>query len=268
MEGTSMKFGILVVFSISVCFGLMLATSDAAIDPENVVGVWLFDEGSGEVASDASENGLDGTIHGNPKWVDGKFGKALELDGSAAHVEVPEHENPREAITVSLWVKSLTENWNQHGWMIEKRNAYVLHPNTGTKNVAWAICNGGCWNKPRAWSDNAIGPADVTEWHMYTATWDSATGEWFIYIDAKEESAMNLDKTQLDADAGPVFIGRDSCCAGRFGNAVIDEVAIFNVALDQSEIENLMTKGLGNTVADVEAKDKMTTKWGDIKVSY
>ncbi len=86
-----MKFGILVMFFISVSFSLMLATSDAAIDPDNVVGVWLFDEGSGEVATDASENGLDGTLHGNPKWVNGKFGKALELDGSAAYVEVPAH---------------------------------------------------------------------------------------------------------------------------------------------------------------------------------
>lgn len=263
-----MKFGILVVFILCVSFSLMLATSDAAIDPDDVVGVWLFDEGSGEVATDASDKGLDGIIHGNPKWVNGKFGKALELDGSAAYVEVPEHENPREAITVSLWVKSLTENWNQHGWMIEKRNAFVLHPNTDTKNVAWAICNGGCWNKPRAWSDNAVGPTDVTDWHMYTATWDSVTGEWFIYIDAKEESAMNLDKTPLDADTGAVFIGRDTCCAGRFGNAVIDEVAMFSVALDQSEIETLMMKGLGNTVADVEAKGKMTTTWGNIKVNY
>ena len=110
----------------------------------------MFDEGSGDVASDISDNGLDGTLQGGPKWVNGKFGKALQLDGTGAFVEVPAHENPREAITVSIWVKSLADNWNQHGWMVEKRDSFVLHPNANSKNVAWALCNGACWNKPGA----------------------------------------------------------------------------------------------------------------------
>ena len=63
----------------------------ADIDPESITGMWLFDEGKGGVATDASENGNDGEIHG-AKWVDGKFGKALEFDGASNWVEVP-HSN-------------------------------------------------------------------------------------------------------------------------------------------------------------------------------
>ena len=263
-----MKFS--VIFAIIVClsFGFTVVIADAAIDPETLVGVWLFDEGNGNVAEDASGNELDGTLQGNPKWVNGKFGKALQLDGSGAYVEIPAHESPRDAITVSIWVKSLTDTWNQHGWMVEKRDAFVLHPNQNTNNVAWAICNGGCWNQPGGWNDGSVGPADVTEWHLYTTTYDSKTGKWIIYIDAKEESAMDLNKTPLNADTGPLFIGRDSCCAGRLGNAVIDEVAIFNVALGQADIETLAEKGLAPTVSDVEAVDKMTTTWATVKTRY
>ena len=246
----------------------MVIQTEAEIDPETLVGVWLFDEGKGDVAEDLSGNELDGTLQGDAKWVDGQFGKALELDGVGAYVEIPGHENPRDAITVSIWVKSKTDTWNQHGFMIDKRNAFILHPIVNTKNVAWALCNGGCWNKPGAWSDNAVGPDDITDWHLYTATFDSNSGEWNIYIDGKVESSMDLNKTQLDADIGPVFIGNDTCCAGRFGNVFVDEVAIFSVALEQDDIETLMEKGLAPTITAVKAEDKMATTWGNVKARY
>jgi len=65
-----------------VCVSLMVAgISYAKIDLETCVGVWLFDEGKGNIASDSCENGSDGKIHGGAKWVGGKLGgKALRLD--------------------------------------------------------------------------------------------------------------------------------------------------------------------------------------------
>lgn len=73
----------------------------ADVSPQDVVGMWLFDEGKGEVAQDASGNGLDGRLIGGPEWVEGKFGKALRFDDQSAYVEVPPHENPTKAITVT-----------------------------------------------------------------------------------------------------------------------------------------------------------------------
>ena len=258
---------------VFVCFSfvgvLFVSTASAAIDPGTVVGLWLFDEGKGNVVTDASENGLEGEFEGKPKWVEGKFGKALEFDGKGAYVQIAAHENPRDAITVTAWAKSPGDTWNQHGWMVEKRNAYIIHPNQGTKNVAWPICNGGCWNKPGGWNDGNVGPKDITDWHMYTATFDSKTGEWYIYIDAKEASAMDIAKNPLDADNGPVNIGFDDCCGGaRFGAVTIDEVAVFSVALAQEDIQKLYKDGLYFAVLAVDPADKMTTTWADVKVKY
>ena len=263
-----MKFRIVISILTCLTFCLFILTSDAALDPETLVGAWLFDEGKGDVAEDSSGNGLDGALKGNAKWVNGQFGEALEFDGASGYVEVPAHANPQEQITVSIWVKSNAATWNQNGWFVEKRNAFVLHPNQGSKNVAWAICNGGCWNKPGGWNDKSIGPADITQWHMYTTTFDSATGEWFIYIDGDVASEMVINKTPLDADAGPVFIGNDTCCAGRFGNGIVDEVAIFSVALEEADIKALMKNGLEGTVLDVNVEGKMTTTWGNVKTRY
>ena len=60
----------------------------ARVDPDTVVGMWLFEEGTGDVAKYTSKIGNDGTIVGPKEWRDGKFGQALEFDGNSVYVEV------------------------------------------------------------------------------------------------------------------------------------------------------------------------------------
>ncbi len=77
------------------------------IDPESIMGMWLFDEGSGKVAEDFSENGNDGEIFGKPEWVDGKFGKALEFNGESDWVQIPDDPSlwVSTEVTVMAWIK-------------------------------------------------------------------------------------------------------------------------------------------------------------------
>ena len=39
-----------------------------------------FEEGGGDIATDASENFRDGQVIGAPNWVEGRFGQAIDLD--------------------------------------------------------------------------------------------------------------------------------------------------------------------------------------------
>ena len=72
-----------------ICLSLIFAlNSEGKLDKNNIMGMWLFDEGKGKVATDSSGNGNDGEIH-DAEWVDGKFGKALSFDGVGNWVEVP-----------------------------------------------------------------------------------------------------------------------------------------------------------------------------------
>ena len=61
--------------------------SAAEVSVDDAIGVWLFDEGRGNVAKDSSPNDNDGELIAGPKWVEGKFGGALEFDGSGTSVE-------------------------------------------------------------------------------------------------------------------------------------------------------------------------------------
>jgi len=53
----------------------------SAPDNTRLIGHWKLDEGAGTIASDSSGLGNDGTLGGNPQWVAGIMGGALDLDG-------------------------------------------------------------------------------------------------------------------------------------------------------------------------------------------
>jgi len=71
-----------------VIYLILTGQSFAQIDRETIVGIWLFDEGSGKAARDFSGKGNSGGLMNNPEWVEGKFGKALKFDGKDDYVEI------------------------------------------------------------------------------------------------------------------------------------------------------------------------------------
>jgi len=72
--------------SFAVVLGLVLTSVAKAADPD-LVGHWMFDEGSGTAAYDSSGNGNDGTLIGGAQWVAGQLGGALEFNGSNSRVD-------------------------------------------------------------------------------------------------------------------------------------------------------------------------------------
>jgi hypothetical protein len=86
----------------------------------------------------------------------------------------------------------------------------MMHPIADDTTVGWIFCNGACWNQPFTWSDGAVGPEDITQWHMYTGTFDSTTGVRNLYIDGQVENTLDLNKDPIVVDTGPVYIGNDT----------------------------------------------------------
>ncbi|MCX6013468.1 MAG: hypothetical protein NTV30_08710, partial [Chloroflexi bacterium] len=96
---------------ITVCISLIVVSlifvdvSNAKVDPASAIGAWLFDEGSGNKVKDSSKNGNDGKLTGT-KWVDGKFGKALDFNGSSDYVEIPDSDSldVTNSIAIVAWI--------------------------------------------------------------------------------------------------------------------------------------------------------------------
>ena len=71
-----------------------------------------FDDTTGTSAT--NEVGPNGTLYNmtNADWVAGKFGNALDFDGSNDYVELPESVGSHASITVSAWLKPTELAWD------------------------------------------------------------------------------------------------------------------------------------------------------------
>jgi len=165
-------------------------------------------------------------------------GNALDFDGTDDYVMVADHAslNP-EYITVECWAKSDQEVWNNHGVMVAKRDAYLLHPVGGEKKMQFFIyINGG-------WEYVEYTPSiDITQWHHYAGTYDGTTLS--LYIDGSLVASTLISGTIGGDAAGNLYIGSDYISDMRSLNGSMDEVRIWNVARTHCEIQGYMNTEL------------------------
>ncbi|UCF17762.1 MAG: hypothetical protein JSW59_09915, partial [Phycisphaerales bacterium] len=105
-----------------IIIGLILTGQTyAQVDPETVVGIWLFDDGGGDVAKDSSGNGNDGTLFG-PQWTnESQFGGALEFDGAGSYVEFATGQSMKTPhLTIMAWFN--TRKLNGYGHIFQTGN--------------------------------------------------------------------------------------------------------------------------------------------------
>ncbi len=128
------------------------------VDPgtANLVVAYSFEDN----VQDVSGSGLDGTVWGNPFFVDGFVGKALSFDGVNDYVEVGNNAafDITEQITISAWVNPNDAADGQHNPYVGKgdhayalkhasnsRRRNLLHPDNGQV----ACIDRGSGAKPR-----------------------------------------------------------------------------------------------------------------------
>ena len=255
------------IFSLVVT--VVLATSPyalAKIDPETVVGMWLFEEGAGDVAKDTSEAGNDGDIVGPKKWKDGKFGKALEFDGNGVYVQVEANDSIiLEELTIVAWANlepSQGARWQSIMMRGQNPRNYLLCVDRDSQKLQLSITKGA----PGAWGGPIAGPVITGDgWHHLAGVVGEKAG-LVVYTDGEEVGKQPYAKPSLDADPSRMRIG-DGSNGGHQCEGLLDEVALFNVPLEQDDIKTIMEDGLevATGLLAVEPESKLTTIWGKLK---
>ncbi len=260
-----MKWGIgmarlMASFISLVVISLMFASaSRAEINLETAVGIWLFDEGSGDVAKDVSGNGNDGKLNGGIKWVDGKFGKALEFNGKDTCVETGEQLLEKvEEFTIVLWVNKGKLTANRIGLVGQNDTVEMgfIEPTV-----------------VQVWSEGAGQGVNVNynfpegEWHHVAATGTTTSIKNYLDGELGNEGTTNVPdhgSSAFNVNIGGCGIFDGS---GNWFSGVIDEVAIFNVALEDDDIKTIMNDGLLQTLGmtAVSSQGKLATCWGGLK---
>jgi len=220
---------------LCVLVSFVLVLSIAVGTQADLVGYWTFDEGSGTIAYDSSGNGLDGTFNGDPQWVVGQVGGALEFDGDDS-VEIP--HSPLLSITDEITITAWTYmNANASGEMaiVSKGGwgamdlPYELTETPG-EQVWWQFYDDGG-------RDTCAAPAPpMEEWHHVAGTYD---GQIFkCYIDGELGDEWAYAGTMPENTAS-LTIGQRSR-GGTYYIGIIDDVAIYNRAFSADEIPNTM----------------------------
>jgi hypothetical protein len=210
-----------------------------------------FNEAEGMDVLDQSGQGNNGKVSGASWWgctapIGNPGNTVMQFNGKGDYVQVPNHTNPTTAITISLWAKSNTTNWNDEGCLVSKRDAYVVHPNKGTKEIRFYIYSSGGWQSVTLPPNIDL---DLTQWHHYAGTFDGQSIR--LLIDGVEVARTNYTGS-INADTGVMCIGRDDGLA-RYFNGKIAEVCIWKVARTQSEIQGDMYQRLTGKEANLVA---------------
>ncbi|MFC1658220.1 LamG domain-containing protein [Candidatus Omnitrophota bacterium] len=196
------------------------------------VAYWNFDEPGGTTAYDRSGNGNNGSLEPvtggsntteSQMWTpQGKFGGALEFDGTDDYVDAGTSATLRPAnFTYAAWIKRGTEDTSEDHVISNSMNRqfYVLdrtiqfQPGLGANIEGTTILQQGVW------------------YHV-AFTYNGTNA--IIYVNGKAE---DNDVISVGAGSGTFFIGKcwDTHYVHNF-NGLIDEVKVYNRALSPDEI--------------------------------
>ncbi len=207
-----------------------------------LIGYWKMDEGVGTTTADVSGNNVLGTFGPGtsaPTWTTGKFGNALDFDGSSDYVET----NSSTSVVTGAFTMA--------GWVYfdqEKNYQGVFGKFTdcaGNLDIAIDFCIGaGASGAMWATVTNSDGSISVQstitenyagEWLHLAMVWDGVSTLKFY----KNGILRDTDSTALTLSTEhPVRMGTKTT-NGRDIDGKIDEVRLYNRVLESSEIEDL-----------------------------
>mgnify|MGYP001097735232 CR=1 FL=1 len=207
----------------------------APVTDPNLVGWWKFDDGSGVNVFDSSGHGNHGSFIGDPQWVIGQNGDALQFDGIDDWVEVPHAANLTvdNEVTVMAWINAeryigpTGDDWqgiiakgSPRSYSLYTQVSGVLHFSTAGVGTL------------------SSSPVPLNEWvHVCAMVID---GGHQYYINGEDAGA---------GGTGIVLPGAADTATVRIGNArdanrqflgMIDDVHIYNKALTQDEVIQAM----------------------------
>jgi outer membrane lipoprotein-sorting protein len=199
-----------------------------------LVAWWKLDDGSGTIATDAGNNGLDGVLVGDASWVDGIKAGALAFDGDGDYVDLGKDPafDITNQITVSAWIKVDAFDRDWQAIVTKGDSAWRLQRNRGNNTLQFA-CTGLVVPGNR-WS-NIIGTTDVKDgwWHHVAGTYDGS--KLCLYVDGALDVSKEAFGT-IRVNDQPVYIGENSEKPNRFWNGLIDDVRIYSYALGADEL--------------------------------
>jgi alpha-L-arabinofuranosidase len=209
------------------------------------VGYWNFDEGKGSTAADATGNSYTATLQSGVLWATGKGGgSALDLTGASnSYAEVPfTVVNTAASFSVAAWVNVTTISGNQTFVSLDGNNvsAFFLQLRADTGKFAFTRLAS---DSTSALTSVALATAVAVAgtWYHLAGVYNATAQTLALYVNGVLQQTITY--TGGWQGSGHAGIGRGRYFAGPvdFVNGLIDDVHFYNVALDYTTINTLIT---------------------------
>ena len=208
------------------------------VDPgdEGLLAWWACDEGADTVVGDVSGNGRDGAlVFGDPAWVEGVSGTAVELVGPTL-VEVPPLGMELAEATMGGWILPYGP---QPDW-----SSIIMHRGTGLAHGFNVILPGYQlayhWNDDSgSWSFRSGDNIAEDDWTFAAVTVDAEKAAFYVNGEAGSVNELAHEPAMWDNNIYLGGDGSDDWITRRMIGA-LDDVFMYDRALSAGEIRYLM----------------------------
>jgi hypothetical protein len=209
-----------------------------AANPEPIA-KWSLDETAADNVG-SNDGSLKGFSTDNSHWVVGHSGSSLNFDGTDDYIEVEGYKgicgkNPR---TVSAWIKTQlnpTGNLPVIAWGQDEPGAYWLLEVDEQQRLRLS-CGSGFISA----NEQQVGDGD---WHHIAVVLDPVDPERplvsdvKLYVDGRRRTIYKMEEAEINTGCTEnVRIGAAHDPHNNYFSGIIDEVAIFNMAIGTSAI--------------------------------
>ena len=257
------------LFLLGISAMLIFAVSFSyAVKENDIVVYYSFDKLNEKTFTDDSGNGNDAELTGSGELVDGQFGKAIHLNGGVVQM------SPANDFVVPIGEKGEA---TLEAWFL--MNSHASHSGI----ISIETIDAGCcefrmmvspnfkpfWDaghhKDKSLDDFTF---ELKKWYHYVLVADGKDGKIYVNGDFIGSQPQPEDFTFPKFKEASIYIG-----AGEGPNthpiedAIIDEVVIYSKTLTEAEVKASMNLGVAG-VLSVEAKNKLTVTWGQLKSTF
>ncbi|HYD35103.1 MAG TPA: DUF2341 domain-containing protein [Vitreimonas sp.] len=187
------------------------------------VGHWKFDEGEGTTANDASGNGLTGTITSGTQWSEGRFGSALNFDGTQLVLIGNSAPVQLGTGTVEAWIKTTNAGSSFRG-IVVKQNAYGMFLND---NVFGSYDWGGT-----GFNSSGLSLNDG-QWHHVSMTFDGSNSTTNLYLDG---TLVDTGNNTVSGHNTSLSIGSGTGGVSQTFIGKIDDVKLYNYVRTREQV--------------------------------
>jgi len=202
-------------------------------------GYWKMDESGGTIidAHDSYNDAATDIAYGQTPGI---INTALGFNGTSSSVQFGNVIKPLTGLSISLWIKYSTPTAGKfavchtlydtawRGWAIA-----VLSDG----NLEFRLCDGVDAEMLEKFGGGGVMGNNV--WHHIVFTWDGTTA--YIYLDNNKSAGSAWTHTISYASLNELFFGRADS-ESDFYNGLMDEVAIWDRALTDTEVTTLFNK--------------------------